>query len=635
MGGLVVNTDSMVCDAANQPIEGLYAAGEVAGGVHGTNRLGGNSLLDCVVFGRVSGRHAAKALLSQLQEEVSEEVDLRQISGQNDPKFNKPDNAPAAPAAAPAGPAAAPAPAAQGGALTLERVATHTTKEDCWVVLNGQVLDVTSFLGSHPGGELAILTFAGKDASEEFNMIHPPDVIGKYAAECVLGPLGSGGEVAVASAAAPVPAAAAPAAAAGYTLADVARHTTKEDCWVVLNGQVLDVTSFLGSHPGGELAILTFAGKDASEEFNMIHPPDVIGKYAAECVKGPLGGAAPAAAPAATPAAVAVAAAPAVASVAAAAGKPAEKNKKGREKRMDREGRIPGYCGALVYMALGFMKEILLTIFSQDNVVFVASGSDGRSGLLRAAMWLFVFIIIHAIGNLHVFLGPNDFNGYGYFYVRLYWTGFGLPANIVEIYVALAALLHVLVALKRTWETKLGSAPNTGGLNLIVSGLCLLTFMTIHLFQFRFGETRSFSLCPPPYLINFAGIVDTTHWLSLFWLSECPTDSTYVPVRDIYRLEFELFESLGWSLFYASSVIIFATHMCLGWKKCVTSAQLDIPKRYQSKAAHLGWIMTAFVSLLYLTFPLFAHVFQLQNGCSPTNSSEVDTYDWSGCIDGQ
>ncbi len=33
--------------------------------------------------------------------------------------------------------------------------------------------------------------------------------------------------------------------------------------------QVLDVTSFLGDHPGGELAILTFAGKDATEEFNM------------------------------------------------------------------------------------------------------------------------------------------------------------------------------------------------------------------------------------------------------------------------------------------------------------------------------------------------------------------------------
>jgi succinate dehydrogenase/fumarate reductase flavoprotein subunit len=37
-------------------VAGLYAAGEVAGGIHGRNRLGGNSLLDCVVFGRVAGQ---------------------------------------------------------------------------------------------------------------------------------------------------------------------------------------------------------------------------------------------------------------------------------------------------------------------------------------------------------------------------------------------------------------------------------------------------------------------------------------------------------------------------------------------------------------------------------------------------
>ena len=42
--------------------------------------------------------------------------------------------------------------------------------------------------------------------------------------------------------------------------------------------EVLNVTKFLPDHPGGELAILTFAGKDATAEFNMIHPPDVIGK---------------------------------------------------------------------------------------------------------------------------------------------------------------------------------------------------------------------------------------------------------------------------------------------------------------------------------------------------------------------
>merc|ERR1719237_553877 len=91
-------------------------------------------------------------------------------------------------------------------------------------------------------------------------------------------------------AAAPAAAAAAVGGGDGYSLEEVAKHVTKTDCWVVVNGQVLDVTSFLSEHPGGELAILTFAGKDATEEFNMIHPPDVIPKYAPNAVIGRIGG---------------------------------------------------------------------------------------------------------------------------------------------------------------------------------------------------------------------------------------------------------------------------------------------------------------------------------------------------------
>merc|ERR1711998_558162 len=75
----------------------------------------------------------------------------------------------------------------------------------------------------------------------------------------------------------------------GYSMAEVAKHTTKADCWVVVSGQVLNVTTFLSQHPGGELAIITFAGKDATEEFNMIHPPDVIPKYAPDAIIGSLG----------------------------------------------------------------------------------------------------------------------------------------------------------------------------------------------------------------------------------------------------------------------------------------------------------------------------------------------------------
>mmetsp|Transcript_4262 Transcript_4262/g.6920 ORF Transcript_4262/g.6920 Transcript_4262/m.6920 type:complete len:502 (-) Transcript_4262:335-1840(-) len=62
MGGLKMNPDSEILRADDSIIGGLYAAGEAMGGVHGNNRLGGNSLLDCVVFGRVSGRSAARYL---------------------------------------------------------------------------------------------------------------------------------------------------------------------------------------------------------------------------------------------------------------------------------------------------------------------------------------------------------------------------------------------------------------------------------------------------------------------------------------------------------------------------------------------------------------------------------------------
>merc|ERR1719277_366219 len=60
MGGLEIGCDSAVLGPSGKAIPGLYAAGEVAGGVHGNNRLGGNSLLDCVVFGRVAAKAACK-----------------------------------------------------------------------------------------------------------------------------------------------------------------------------------------------------------------------------------------------------------------------------------------------------------------------------------------------------------------------------------------------------------------------------------------------------------------------------------------------------------------------------------------------------------------------------------------------
>lgn len=59
MGGVKIDTDARVMDTNGDPIPGLYAAGEVTGGVHGSNRLGGNACADIFVFGRIAAESVA------------------------------------------------------------------------------------------------------------------------------------------------------------------------------------------------------------------------------------------------------------------------------------------------------------------------------------------------------------------------------------------------------------------------------------------------------------------------------------------------------------------------------------------------------------------------------------------------
>lgn len=62
MGGLGINRKAQVLDLEGIPIKGLYAAGEVTGGVHGASRLGSCAITECLVFGRIAGRNAAEEL---------------------------------------------------------------------------------------------------------------------------------------------------------------------------------------------------------------------------------------------------------------------------------------------------------------------------------------------------------------------------------------------------------------------------------------------------------------------------------------------------------------------------------------------------------------------------------------------
>ncbi|KAH8061406.1 hypothetical protein JL722_4023 [Aureococcus anophagefferens] len=85
-----------------------------------------------------------------------------------------------------------------------------------------------------------------------------------------------------------------------YTLADVAKHDTPQDCWIAVNGVVYDTNPYLAEHPGGASSITMNAGTDATDEFTAIHSRKawtLLDKYAIGTLAADGGGAAAADAP--------------------------------------------------------------------------------------------------------------------------------------------------------------------------------------------------------------------------------------------------------------------------------------------------------------------------------------------------
>ncbi|OJI81726.1 hypothetical protein ASPTUDRAFT_45008 [Aspergillus tubingensis CBS 134.48] len=62
------------------------------------------------------------------------------------------------------------------------------------------------------------------------------------------------------------------------SVSEVAQHCSPSDCWVVINGDVWDLSKFAPKHPGGCDAILRYAGQDASQAYNEVHAPDLVSK---------------------------------------------------------------------------------------------------------------------------------------------------------------------------------------------------------------------------------------------------------------------------------------------------------------------------------------------------------------------
>jgi cytochrome b involved in lipid metabolism len=70
-----------------------------------------------------------------------------------------------------------------------------------------------------------------------------------------------------------------------YTMDDINDHDEKDDCWTVIDGDVVDITSFFGIHPGGDANLLKACGKDATEMFESVKKHDPKGYEKAKELK--------------------------------------------------------------------------------------------------------------------------------------------------------------------------------------------------------------------------------------------------------------------------------------------------------------------------------------------------------------
>eukprot|EP00928_Gymnodinium_smaydae_P038746 TRINITY_DN2664_c0_g2_i1.p1 TRINITY_DN2664_c0_g2~~TRINITY_DN2664_c0_g2_i1.p1 ORF type:complete len:1009 (+),score=201.31 TRINITY_DN2664_c0_g2_i1:106-3027(+) len=597
VGGLSVSSlpndpkASRVLMTDGKPIEGLYAAGEVTDApFQKLMAVSGIPLLHCIYSGRLAGSVVAKSMgkteskdLKQItidaltktaapEEETAkgeDEKPLEDLSKEDLIKVLKElQSRPAA--VAPAG--------GGGGGITMEEVAKHNKKDDAWIVLNGEVIDVTKWIPIHPGGEQAICAYLGQDATDEWNMIHKPGMVEKNAQHLGMkGKLGAGGGGGGGGGGGAV------AVEAGFAdLEEVAKHNKQEDAWVAINGQVINVTNFIAVHPGGVQAIMAYVGTDASDEWNTIHKPGTVERMA-KTQNGPIilgdlkGGGGPKPPPG-----------------------PVDDSKPPPEG----DGGIPGTLGATIFLAKAVIVNIAMTIMFTGNFVF--KFENNRMGTIRSAIFLLFFTIVHVGGNAwDFFQGPDEMNGETYFFERQHaWMGFvglaWLDAGPLEVYLLLAGLLHVSVALKRSWDISMGYCLHTGKWNMLLSGLVILSFMCKHLADFRFFDGYKHTyIRPAPYLVNPLGAIDGHLWTD--------PSAPEMLVRDAYSREWEVFSHTPTVVFYLACVFVFVCHMCWGWAKVITADALQIPRGHVEKVKWMGWILACSIGALYSTVALGMH----------------------------
>jgi flavocytochrome c len=237
IGGIRVDVDGRVLKATNETIPGLWAAGEAVGGIHGTNRLGGNALTECVVFGRAVGTAIAVG---------REQAPSQTHTSQAQPALPKHEEV----------------------VVTQAELQNHDHAGSIWVNVLDKVYDLTAFAPTHPGGFQSVVDVAGKNATDVFLAVHSLVMledftpVGKMADSRYIAPK----ELATHN-------------KRYITPNELATHNNKQSAWINVFDKVYDFTAFAKDHPGGEAAMLEHAGKNATKVYLFLHSPQLLDDF--------------------------------------------------------------------------------------------------------------------------------------------------------------------------------------------------------------------------------------------------------------------------------------------------------------------------------------------------------------------
>ncbi|MFZ4632224.1 MAG: cytochrome b5 domain-containing protein [Patescibacteria group bacterium] len=183
--------------------------------------------------------------------------------------------------------------------LNMAEIIKHNSGTDCWLLIEGKIYDVTSYIAAHPGGARTIIPTCGTDATQAYatkntgnshsgnahallanyyfgtlNQSINTDISGSVSSS----PSTPVSEVAVSDTTntaikSATPTVVAPTvpktntAGLSLNMTEIAKHNSRSDCWLLISGKVYNVSSYIAAHPGGSGTIIPTCGTDSTQAY--------------------------------------------------------------------------------------------------------------------------------------------------------------------------------------------------------------------------------------------------------------------------------------------------------------------------------------------------------------------------------